>query len=44
VSITRQGLTVKNRVGADDTGGAVTVTDRVVGFEPPGFVAVSVTV
>jgi hypothetical protein len=35
---------VKNRIGADDTGGAVTVTDRVVWFEPPAFVAVSLAV
>jgi len=44
VSKTRHGLTVKKRVGADDTGGAVTVTNHVVWFEPPVFVAVSLTV
>jgi hypothetical protein len=34
---------VENAVGAVDTGGAVTVTERVTWFDPAEFAAVSVT-
>jgi hypothetical protein len=44
VSIVRHGLTVKNLVGAVETGSAVTVIGLVVWFEPAEFAAVSFTV